>query len=65
MVAGALFNQQPPLAMLPWSHLKAWQPFRLDALGLVTLLGADEVNNAVGRLVKSRWLEYMPCWGLS
>src|SRR6201996_5083392 len=49
--------------MLPWAQLKPWQPFRLDALGLVTLLGADEVNNSVGRLVTSRWLEYMPLLG--
>ncbi|KAL5045870.1 hypothetical protein BDW71DRAFT_182966 [Aspergillus fruticulosus] len=37
-----------------------WQPFRVDALGLITLLGAEEIDTWVGRLVVSRWPEYMP-----
>ncbi|KAJ0414788.1 hypothetical protein BJY00DRAFT_320727 [Aspergillus carlsbadensis] len=44
----------------PWSALDEWQPFKVDALGLVTLLGAQEIDHAIGRLVPSRWLEYMP-----
>jgi hypothetical protein len=44
----------------PWSALYEWQPFKVDALGLVTLLGAQEIDHAIGRLVPSRWLEYMP-----
>ena len=32
-------------------------------LGLVTLLGAPEVNNHVGKLVRSRYLEYLPLLG--
>jgi hypothetical protein len=32
----------------------------VDALGLITLLGAEEVNKWVGRLVPSKWMEYMP-----
>ncbi|CAG7919583.1 unnamed protein product [Penicillium olsonii] len=44
----------------PWISLYEWQPFRVDALGLITLLGAEEINNWVGRLVPSRWMEYMP-----
>ncbi|THY87328.1 hypothetical protein D6C93_07595 [Aureobasidium pullulans] len=47
----------------PWISLLQWQPFQIDALGLVTLLGSEEVNVAVGRLVTSRWLEYMPLLG--
>ena len=47
----------------PWYVLYNWQPFRIDALGLITLLGSDEVNNYIGRLVSSRWLEYMPLLG--
>ena len=49
---------------LPLSSLTQWNPpFRLDALGLVTMLGADEVNAAVGRLVRSRYTEYLPILG--
>ena len=48
---------------MPWYHVLKWQPFRIDALGLVTLLGADEINRSVGRLVKSRYTEYMPLLG--
>ncbi|KAJ5505606.1 Aldo/keto reductase [Penicillium expansum] len=44
----------------PWNSLSSWSPFKIDALGLVTLLGADEVNSSVGRLAPSYWLEYMP-----
>lgn len=37
-----------------------WTPFRIDALGLVTLLGAEEVDKAVGRLIENPWVEYLP-----
>ena len=47
----------------PWFVLHGWQPFHIDALGLVTFLGSEEVNLYVGRLVPSRWLEYMPLLG--
>ncbi|KIY03654.1 uncharacterized protein Z520_00345 [Fonsecaea multimorphosa CBS 102226] len=47
----------------PWKVLLKWQPFHIDALGLVTLLGAEEVNAAFGRLVSSKYLEYMPLLG--
>ncbi|KAK5029536.1 hypothetical protein LTS07_005998 [Exophiala sideris] len=44
-------------------YLKGFAPFKLDALGLVTLLGADEVDRHVGKLVRSRWLEFLPLLG--
>lgn len=44
----------------PWKALSAWAPFEIDALGLLTLLGASEVDTSVGRLAPSYWLEYMP-----
>ncbi|GIK05564.1 hypothetical protein Aspvir_009677 [Aspergillus viridinutans] len=44
----------------PWKVLSSWAPFKIDALGLVTLLGADEVNTSVGRLAPSYWMEFMP-----
>ena len=46
--------------------LRNWykvDPFRIDALGIVTLLGALEVNNHVGKLVRSRYFEYLPLLG--
>ncbi|KAL2865282.1 uncharacterized protein BJX67DRAFT_359133 [Aspergillus lucknowensis] len=46
--------------MYPWKALSTWSPFEIDALGLVTLLGANEVDVSVGRLAPSYWLEYMP-----
>lgn len=44
----------------PWKSLSEWAPFEIDALGLLTLLGANEVDISVGRLAPSYWLEYMP-----
>jgi hypothetical protein len=40
---------------MPLEYLSKWAPFRIDALGLVTLIGADDVNRVVGRLVQSRY----------
>ncbi|KAK9773325.1 hypothetical protein SCAR479_10054 [Seiridium cardinale] len=48
---------------MPLSYLSDWAPFRIDALGLVTLIGADEVNKSVGRLVQSRYTKYLPLLG--
>ncbi|KAJ9615094.1 hypothetical protein H2200_001168 [Cladophialophora chaetospira] len=47
----------------PWHVLHHWSPFNIDALGLVTLLGAEEINAAVGRLVRSAYLEFLPLLG--
>jgi hypothetical protein len=45
---------------LPLVHIRDWKPFQIDALGLVTLLGADEVNQSVGTLQHRRFTEYLP-----
>lgn len=48
---------------LPLEDVKAWSQrstFKIDALGLVTLLGADEVNISVGHLQRRRYTEYLP-----
>lgn len=48
---------------LPLESLKAFSEtssFKIDALGLVTLLGADEVNLAVGTLHSRRYTEHLP-----
>jgi hypothetical protein len=45
---------------MPWRDVKQWRPFSIDALGLVTLLGAEEVNKALGTLERRRYTEYLP-----
>ena len=45
---------------MPLERLRDWKPFQIDALGLVTLLGADEVNQSVGTLHHRRYTEYLP-----
>ncbi|PKX93516.1 uncharacterized protein P174DRAFT_440823 [Aspergillus novofumigatus IBT 16806] len=53
--------------MYPWhQRLNTWAEgagLRIDALGLVTLLGAEEMDRIVGRLVPSHYLDYMPLLG--
>lgn len=48
---------------MPLHGWMSWQPFKIDALGLVTLIGAEEVNKAVGRLVQSRYTTFLPLLG--
>jgi hypothetical protein len=48
---------------LPLQGLKAWSdkvPFKMDALGLVTLLGADQVSTAIGSLQRRRYTGALP-----
>jgi hypothetical protein len=47
----------------PLHYLLNWAPFKIDALGLVTLLGAEDVNKAVGRLIRSRYTTFLPILG--
>jgi hypothetical protein len=53
--------------MYPWSEsLNSWgrgTGLKIDALGLVTLLGAEEMDRSIGRLVPSMYLEYLPVFG--
>ncbi|KAK1987311.1 hypothetical protein LZ30DRAFT_745880 [Colletotrichum cereale] len=44
-------------------YLRTWTPFRVDALGLVTILGAAEVDRAAGRLTRSWLTDYLPLLG--
>lgn len=44
----------------PLHHLHHWRPFRIDALGLVTLLGAEEVDKSIGTLQRRRFTEWLP-----
>lgn len=53
--------------MYPWHKtLDSWADstgLRIDALGLVTLLGAEEMDRCIGRLVTSRYFDYLPLLG--
>jgi hypothetical protein len=42
------------------SHQRNWQPFRIDALGLITLLGASELDSTVGQLFFPNIIEFLP-----
>ncbi|KAK4165558.1 hypothetical protein QBC43DRAFT_333436 [Cladorrhinum sp. PSN259] len=43
--------------------LQQWAPFRIDALGLVTILGADRVDLVLGQLTISYLTEWLPLLG--
>ncbi|KAI1090689.1 hypothetical protein F5B19DRAFT_461891 [Rostrohypoxylon terebratum] len=45
------------------NYLQNWSPFRIDALGLVTMIGAEEVDWAIGRLIFNPWTEFLPLLG--
>lgn len=50
-------------AILPLDRIKRWSEhssFKIDALGLVTFLGADEVDLAVGSLQRRQYTEWLP-----
>jgi hypothetical protein len=59
MSSGPLHNR----SILPLRQLETWAPFHLDALGLVTLIGAEDVSKAIGRLVRSRYTTFLPLLG--
>ena len=47
----------------PLKHLRSWSPFRLDALGLLTMLGADEMSREIGSLSVNTWVSWLPLLG--
>jgi hypothetical protein len=53
--------------MYPWkAPLQAWADttkLRIDALGIITMLGSEEINASIGRLVPSRYIEHLPLLG--
>jgi hypothetical protein len=60
MSSGHLFKRS---SELPLHGLKTWSdnvPFKMDALGLVTLLGADQVSTAIGSLQRRRFTGALP-----
>ena len=46
--------------MITLNQVRSWAPFKIDALGLVTLLGAGQVDQAVGRLSRNRFIDHLP-----
>jgi hypothetical protein len=53
--------------MYPWKQpLESWADItklRIDALGIITMLGSEEINASIGRLVPSHYIEYLPLLG--
>lgn len=49
------------MAVLDFLH--HWAPFRIDALGIVTILGAAEVDMVVGRMARHRFTGCLPLLG--
>lgn len=45
---------------MPVLNAKDWTPFKLDALGIVTLLGTEGLRQSISRLVPNRFVEYLP-----
>lgn len=44
-------------------RFKSWAPFRIDALGIVTILGADQTDLVVGRLARTGFTGLLPLLG--
>lgn len=59
-----LFSTCQTLKTMSLQYLRKWAPFQIDALGLITLLGADEVDRAVGRLTRSHVTDWLPFLGV-
>ncbi|KAI0008848.1 hypothetical protein F4779DRAFT_418493 [Xylariaceae sp. FL0662B] len=53
--------------MYPWQGaLTSWAQstnLQVDALGIVTMLGAEEIDRSVGRLMSSRYVDFLPLLG--
>lgn len=45
---------------MPALEAKDWAPFKLDALGIVTLLGTESLRQSISRLVHNGFAEYLP-----
>lgn len=48
----------------PLRYLAQWRPFRLDALGLLTMLGGPEMSQAIGHLTFNRYRISAYSWRL-
>ena len=45
---------------MAWLSLRQWAPFKIDALGLVTILGANELDLMIGSLCYNSLTEFLP-----
>lgn len=45
------------------ASIAKWAPFQLDALGLVTIFGAKEMNTSIGNLAQSWVTDWLPVLG--
>jgi len=45
---------------MPVLEAKDWAPFKLDALGIIALLGTDSLRQSISRLVHNDLAEYLP-----
>ena len=43
----------------PLKHLNSWSPFRLDALGLLTMLDANEISREIGSLFANSLISHI------
>ena len=51
--------------MIALNQVRDWAPFKIDALGIVTILGAGQVDQAVGRLSRNRFIDHLPFLALN
>jgi len=49
--------------MVYWESAHQWSPFKIDALGLVTILGLDEIDRSFGCLTRSWLTDWLPYLG--
>ncbi|XDG01328.1 hypothetical protein ABKA04_000943 [Annulohypoxylon sp. FPYF3050] len=45
---------------MPIIAAKDWAPFKIDALGIITLLGTESLRQSISRLVHNGFAEYLP-----
>lgn len=45
------------------TRFESWAPFRVDALGIVTILGADQMDLVLGRLAHTGFSTFLPLLG--
>lgn len=57
------FKAELPTMDAPLSNLSSWSPFRLDALGLLTMLGADEMSREIGSLANNTLVSWISLLG--
>lgn len=57
------YNAELPKMDAPLRSLHSWSPFRLDALGLLTMLGAEEMSREIGSLSTNTLVSWLSLLG--